>query len=145
MTNAAIVTAYLVRIDEQRSLPAGELSSNYRAELTALREAVSLVSEHPPSHPVFLTDCRSAVQSLQSPKEQLERDTHRLLCTLSQSTNVAVQWIPAHCGLSGNEEADRLAKTGSHLEQTRPTVSYKKQIDRKTDTGIPEGIDRSKV
>ncbi|KAK7097663.1 hypothetical protein V1264_004608 [Littorina saxatilis] len=107
-----------------RSLPAGELSSNYRAELTALREAVSLVSEHPPSHAVFLTDCRSAVQSLQSPKEQLERDTQRLLCTHSQSTNVAVQWIPAHCGLSGNEEADRLAKTGSHLEQTRPTVSY---------------------
>ena len=108
-----------------RSLPAGELSSNYRAELTALREAVSLVSEHPPSHAVFLTDCRSAVQSLQSPKEQLERDTQRLLCALSQSTKVAVQWIPAHCGLSGNEEADRLAKSGSHLEQVNSIVSYR--------------------
>nr|KAG5701253.1 hypothetical protein BaRGS_020615 [Batillaria attramentaria] len=37
---------------------------------------------------------------------------------------VAVQWIPAHCGLTGNEEADRLAKSGSRKEQPQQAVSY---------------------
>ncbi|KAH3781826.1 hypothetical protein DPMN_159733 [Dreissena polymorpha] len=29
---------------------------------------------------------------------------------LSNNLNIALQWIPAHCGVSGNEEADQLAK-----------------------------------
>ena len=110
-----------------RSLPAGGLSSNYRAETTALREAADMISQVQPrpKNIVFLTDCRSIVQSLQSPSEQMERDTQRLLCDLSQGANVAVQWIPAHCGLAGNEEADRLAKHGSTLEQHNHKVSYR--------------------
>lgn len=125
------------------SLPAGERSSNYRAELTALREAARLINadEHPPPHIVFLTDCKSAIQSLQSPSEQMERDTQRLLCDLSQRTQVAVQWIPAHCGLAGNEEADRLARLGSRQEQTSPPVSYKEAktlIKRKLQTQFKE-------
>lgn len=109
-----------------KSLPAGALSTNYRAELTALREAARLVHTdiHRPSHVVFLTDCMSTLQSLQSPKEQLERDTQCLLYALSQEMKVAVQWIPAHCGLAGNEEADRLAKSGSRMEQPHLPVSY---------------------
>ena len=87
-----------------RSLVAGALSSDYRAELSALLDAARLLSaETPPlSHIVFLTDCKSAVQSLQSPREQLERDTQRLLYDLLQRCKVAVQWIPAHCGLAKN-------------------------------------------
>jgi ribonuclease HI/uncharacterized protein YaaR (DUF327 family) len=109
-----------------KSIPSGALSTNYRAELTALHEAARLVDadSRVPSHVVFLTDCLSTLQSLQSPKEQLERDTQRLLRTLSQRMKVAVQWIPAHCGLAGNEEADKLAKFGSQLEQPHPPISY---------------------
>ena len=62
---------------------------------------------------------------MQSPSEQLERDTRQLLCDLSQGANVAVQWIPAHCGLYGNEEADRLAKHGSSLKQQHNKISYR--------------------
>ena len=125
------------------SLPAGKRSSNYRAELTALREAARLISadEHMPPHIVFLTDCKSTIQSLQSPSEQLERDTQRLLCDLTQQAQIVVQWIPAHCGLSGNEEADRLAKSGSRQEQTNPPVSYKEAktlIKRKMQTQFEE-------
>ena len=109
-----------------RSVPAGRQSSNYRAEINALHEAARLSSaDNPPSHIVFLTDCRSAIQSLQSPSEQMERDTLHLLSDLSQRTKVTVQWIRAHCGLAGNDEADRLAKSGSRLEQENQPVSYK--------------------
>ena len=55
----------------------------------------------------------------------MERDTQRLLCDLSQGANVAVQWIPTHCGRAGNEEADRLARHGSTLEQHNHKVSYR--------------------
>ena len=112
---------------QSKSLPAGQKSTNYRAELTALREAAKLISaeEHLPSHIVFLTDCKSAIQNLQSPSEKLERDTLQQLKDLSQNAQVTVQWIPAHCGLSGNETADKLAKSGSRLEQTNPPISYR--------------------
>ena len=36
-----------------------------------------------------------------------------------------MQWIPAHCGLSGNDAADRLAKSGSRLEQPTQPISYR--------------------
>ena len=109
------------------SMPAGSLSTNYRAEINALKQAAMLISAQPtsPSHAVFLTDCKSAIQSLQSPSDQLERDTLHSLTALSQQLKVAVQWIPAHCGLSGNEKADRLAKLGSGQEQPNLPVSYK--------------------
>ena len=110
-----------------RSLPAGGLSTNYRAELTALRTAAEMIcNDQPrPHNIVFLTDCKSAIQRLQSPIEQLERDTQQLLSDLSQGVNVAVQWIPAHCGLYGNDEADRLANHGRTLEQQHNQISYR--------------------
>ena len=110
-----------------RSLPCGQLASNYRSELVALREAARLLlaESPPPPNIVFLSDCKSIIQSLQSPREQIERETQYLLSELSQHSEVAVQWIPAHCGLSGNEEADRLAKSGSRAEQTHQAVSHR--------------------
>ena len=97
------------------------------AELTALKTAAEMIcNDQPrPQNVVFLTECKSAIQRLQSPKEQLERDTQQLLSNLSQRGNVAVQWILAHCGLYGNEEADKLAKHGSSLEQHHNKISYR--------------------
>ena len=37
---------------------------------------------------------------------------------------VVLQWIPSHCDISGNEEADKLSKAGSRLEQPTHPVSY---------------------
>ena len=71
-------------------------------KLLVVLDAARLLSTETPTLSLIvisLADCKSAVQSLQSPREQLERDTQRLLCGLSQHSKVAVQWIPAHCGL----------------------------------------------
>ncbi len=39
--------------------------------------------------------------------------------------HVVLQWIPSHCGIDGNEQADFLAKKGSRLLQSScSTVSY---------------------
>ena len=37
---------------------------------------------------------------------------------------MTLQWIPSHCGVGGNEEADRLSKMGSKLEQSAQPMSY---------------------
>ena len=64
------------------------------------------------------------MQGLQSPKSGIENDTLRALQTLRNRTQVAVQWIPGHVMLSGNTEADRLAREGGQQEQTNPPISH---------------------
>ena len=107
------------------------LATNYKAEIYALKEAVNIVSNgNGGTHPqkfvcFFLTYCKSAIQWLQQPKENVERETHDLLCELAKHSQVNIQWIPVHCCLSGNEEADRLAKNGSKQEQQSQPISFK--------------------
>ena len=45
----------------------------------------------------------------------------------SKRYNTTLQWIPAHCGLRGNELADTLAKQGAHLEQIDSTTTYSEE------------------
>ena len=72
-----------------------------------------------PTNTVFLTDCRSILQSLQSPGgDQIFSNIRQELSLLKNKTSVTLQWIPSHCGVGGNEEADRLSKMGSKLEQS---------------------------
>ena len=67
---------------------------------------------------MFLTDCRSTLQCLQSPGgDQIFSNIRQELSLLENKTSVILQWIPSHCGFGGNEEADRLSKMGSKLEQ----------------------------
>ena len=47
------------------------------------------------------------------------------LTILSSRTNLALQWLPSHCGVHGNEEADRLSKEGSMQDQADHPVSYR--------------------
>ena len=72
-----------------------------------------------------MTDCPSILQSLQSPGEdQIFSDIRQELSLLKNKTSVTLQWIPSHCGVGGNEEADRLSKMGSKLEQSAQSMSY---------------------
>ena len=78
-----------------------------------------------PTNTVFLTDCRSILQSLQSPGgDQIFSNIRQELSLLKNKTSVTLQWIPSHCGVGGNEEADRLSKMGSKLEQSARPISY---------------------
>ncbi|BFZ11656.1 hypothetical protein BsWGS_14695 [Bradybaena similaris] len=45
-----------------------------------------------------------------------------------------MQWKPSHCGVSGNERADRLAKEGATKEQPNVPITYhqKKRIIKST-------------
>ena len=52
------------------------------------------------------------------------------LSMLLENRRVVLQWIPAHCGISGNEKAVELAKRGANMQQENLpiTIMQKKRI-----------------
>ena len=62
---------------------------------------------------------------MSGPTDLPTRQLHNSLSTLCQNNQVVLQWIPAHIGIAGNEEADRLAKEGSQLPQFHTSTSYR--------------------
>jgi len=105
------------------SVATGDRCSNYEAEVEALIHAATKVSEFgdPTDQVVFLTDAKSVLQALENGK------LHQLaeaLSVLQKGRRVVLQWIPAHCGIPGNEKADRLAKEGAKGVQPIASLPY---------------------
>ena len=100
----------------------GRKCSNFIEETSALQNAAAYIAKMKPLKTVILTDSKAAFQSLTSntpdqPIHQLLKD----LQLLPRECTVVLQWIPAHCGIPGNERADRLAKSGSRQLQPLST------------------------
>ena len=113
--------AYIRRPDGTTSslfIQAGDLSSNYRAELHALKASTEHLIKEDCSQQniVLLSDSLSALQSLTNgPTDLPTQQLHNSLPTLSSNNKVVLQWVPAHVGITGNETADRLAKAAAKL------------------------------
>ncbi|XP_060558594.1 uncharacterized protein LOC132718912 [Ruditapes philippinarum] len=110
-----------------RHMVTGKHCSNLRAETEARMKAVSMIidSTEAVSSVVFLTDARSVLEALIDNKSP---DLARAMSDLSTICSVAIQWIPAHCGMTGNEETDQLVKSGAQSKQPDVQVSYKEKV-----------------
>ena len=68
---------------------------------------------------LFLTDSQSAFSILLSvPSDLLPESLWNvwfLASSLPNNTTLSFQWVPGHAGLSGNENADLLARAGAYL------------------------------
>ena len=112
---------------ENHSFPTGKNCTNYRAEAHAVLSAAKILnnSENLSGFTVILSDCKSVLQSLQTGEEnQTLKEIKRELNILQQKTNLSLQWIPSHCGITGNDKADELSKTGSKMFQENNTINY---------------------
>ena len=77
------------------------------------------------SHLVFLTDCQCITENLQSSSDHLTWTwTVQKLTGLARTIQVSLHWIPAHCSIRWNEQADSLAKAGSRLQQPQHPISF---------------------
>ena len=91
--------------------------TNYDAEVKALEQGAQAVMDPTDTNSedvVFLTDSRSVLDSL---ARHGEHNLRRKLYSILEHRRVILQWIPAHCGIKGNEHADILAKQGANMEQ----------------------------
>ena len=114
--------------NEELAIPTGKYSTNFKAETEALCEAATAVSQNPArttGQVVLFTDALSVLQALKSPNNKELNPLCTALATLSAKVQqVVLQWVPAHCGIRGNERADILAKEGAQREQTDSHVSF---------------------
>ena len=98
------------------SIAVGKHCSNYRAETEARVQAASIeeASDHDCKQLVFLSHALSVLQAYQNHKLQ---NLAKALQQAAATRRAVLQWIPACCGISGNERADILAKEGTRGEQ----------------------------
>ena len=114
------------------SIPTGKYSTNFRAEATALKTAATEIRKniHKGHRKVAIfSDALSVLDALQNPRKRELNELLLSLTQLSSEAEVTLQWIPAHCGVHGNETADALAKEGGRLDQEDKSVTYQ---DEKT-------------
>ena len=112
---AGVYIQYPSGREQKEALPTGLHCTNYRAENEALIHAAHTISceAQEDEQVVFLTDAMSVLQAAINNKlPRLKKALNKIKCL-----RTALQWIPAHCGIDGNEEADNLAKSGAEKEQ----------------------------
>ena len=69
---------------------------------------------------VFLTDALLVLEAFENDKlPDIENSLYN-----SEIKKVVLQWVPSHCGIPGNEEADRLAKKGAQKEQIKIQTNF---------------------
>ncbi|KAJ4435862.1 hypothetical protein ANN_18482 [Periplaneta americana] len=99
-----------------RSLGYG--TTSFDGEIIAISESLRNLLCHISKfkNAVILSDSKAAILSIVSkhiPSSQTAEITKMLSQLISLNKRIVFQWIPSHCGILGNENADALAKKGS--------------------------------
>ena len=120
----------------------GEHASNYIAEIAAIETSLHYIKTFFQTFParkqniVIFTDSKSALDGLNNDPTNNEEfkkillETHELIETYG--VEIAMQWIPGHSDIPGNDIANTLAKSRSRQEQPPSQTTYEtvKQIIR---------------
>ena len=127
-------------IDESKRIEikkaAGEIVSSYKTELVALKATLNEIEELQRRGEVtenqsvtIFTDSESSVKRLQSASTHHEKTLNDIQLSLQRLQKgkigeITFQWIPGHCGIEGNETADRLAREACDLPQDDTEIDF---------------------
>ena len=96
------------------------LASAFTAELVALEGAVNSIKNVKNTSCTIYSDSKSALQSIlkYDSKNPITQNIHILLLNIKENnTKVKFCWVPAHCGIRGNELADKVAKEATKFSK----------------------------
>ncbi|KAG0720302.1 hypothetical protein GWK47_048812 [Chionoecetes opilio] len=96
-------------------------------KIVAIRSALHHALESHSPHVIIHTDSKSSIQALRDTQPQ--DNIHLLTSTLllaqrlaARGCKITLNWVPSHVGLSGNEAADRAAKSAAALPSPTTAV-----------------------
>lgn len=107
-------------------------ASIFSAELTAIHQAIKIVSKHSDNKFITFSDSKSAINAISgdAPDNQLILETRELIHKETTKGKNMLCWIPSHIGIKGNEEADAAAKRAIY---EHPNKEYNKLIHHHSD------------
>jgi len=110
---------------EEIVTPAGQFCSSYQTEMIAIERSLEwmLGREEEWHKAKIVTDSKSSLQSIRrfnfKTKNNILASIYNQLEELGKrGKSLDLVWVPSHCGLPGNEEADRAANEAGKREQS---------------------------
>ena len=138
-----VFTEWLDGSTTSDAFPTGATCSNYKAEAEALIVALDLIKSTPNSKTmkfVLLSDAKSVLQALNNEGLQSFPKVNQRLAEVARvSARLVLQWIPGHCYIKGNKQADSLAKKkGSVMNQIETDMSLEESKTQNQDCNLPK-------
>ncbi|XP_072145534.1 uncharacterized protein [Dermacentor andersoni] len=113
--------------------------SSTHAELAAIDLAAELIYQRRIPAAAILTDSRAALHMLARADHGpplIQRLLRKIHGVCEQGCDLVLQWVPAHIGIHGNEEADRLARAAHTATVPRSLVVTPFDVARHTVAGM---------
>ena len=107
-------------VHDQYKIKLHKLASAFTAELVALEAAVNSLKHVENTSCTIYSDSKSALQSIlkYDSKNPIVQNIHILLLNITgNNTIIKFCWVPAHCGIRGNELADKVAKNATKFSK----------------------------
>ena len=103
---------FIPSLDIRMSVRIKDHADIFTAEAQAILAAILALKDHNTARCIILSDSLSVLTALlyNSPSPILDNIRDALLSAQASNCQISLLWIPAHCGIQGNETADHLAK-----------------------------------
>ena len=125
---------YVPSLQYNQSRIGSPLYSSFTAELEAIRMALNWALLEHQQDIVILSDCLSAISAIKAFHENrnfVVTEIINLVKDFKLSGRIVVfAWIPSHCGIPGNEKADRIARTTANGTHNGPITLTRTEANK---------------